>query len=393
MMMLSQQRRIFAALLAVALTAPSVAGFSTTSSTSGLSASQLASTSQSSDLLLDRREAFVKSSAAIAAATGVSLLPSFASPASAAAANKIPEWTLEDGVKFPKLALNTVGLSVEDTTRALTYAVAAGVKHVDFHPGQERDGVAKYIKENPGSRNKLFLNTKIRKAPPGTSPSEAAERTRNQLDEDLAALGVTSVDMLMLRDSPDCEVIQAQWAVLEEALAQKKTRSIGVINFCEKALTCVLQTAKVKPALNYYMLHVGMGTDPRGLRSFGESRGIRTFAYGAAGEPGPNEELLSSPVLKRIGDAHGKKPEEVALRWVTQNGCAVSVRPTLDFGLGAGMCTEENKCKEGFEARASSFGWSLTKGEMEELDALTSPNDNPTLFSSAGCPDAFVMKK
>lgn len=392
-MILSQQRRIFAALLAVAVTAPTVAGFSTTSSSSGLSFSQLASTSQSSDLLLDRREAFVKSSAAIAAATGVSLLPSFTSPASAAATNKIPEWTLENGVKFPKLALNTVGLSVEDTNRALTYAVAAGVKHVDFHPGKERDGVAQYIKENPGSRNKLFLNTKIRKAPPGTSPSEAAERTRNQIDEDLAALGVSSVDMLMLRDSPDCEVIQAQWAVLEEALAQNRCRSIGVINFCEKALTCVLQTAKVKPALNYYMLHVGMGTDPRSLRSFGESRGIRTFAYGAAGEPGPNEQLLSSPVLKRIGDAHGKKPEEVALRWVTQNGCAVSVRPTLDFGLGTGMCTEENKCKEGFKARASTFGWSLTKGEMEELNALTSPNDNPTLFSSAGCPDSFVMKK
>lgn len=390
--MLSQQRRVFAALLVAAITASTVAGF-TTSSPSGLSASQLASTSQSSDLLLDRREALVKSSGVVAAATGISLLPSFPSPASAVPTNRIPEWTLENDVKFPRLALNTVGLSVEDTTRALTYAVAAGVKHVDFHPGQERDGVAKYIKENPGSRQRLFLNTKIRKAPPGTSPSEAAQRTRNQIDEDLAALGVTSVDMLMLRDSPDCEVIQAQWAVLEEALAQKQCRSIGVINFCEKALTCVLETAKVKPALNYYMLHVGMGTDPRGLRSFGESRGIRTFAYGAAGEPGPNEELLSSPVLKRIGDAHGKQPEEVALRWVTQNGCAVSVRPTLDFGLGTGMCTEENKCKEGFEARASSFGWSLTKGEMEELNALTSPNDSPTLFSSAGCPDAFVMKK
>ena len=392
-MVMSQQHRFFAALLAVAVTIPAVAGFSTTSSTSGLSASQLASSSQSSDLLLDRREAFVKSSAAIVAATGVSLLPSFTSPASAAATNKIPEWTLENGVKFPKLALNTVGLSASDTNRALSYAVAAGVKHVDFHPGAERDGVAQFLKENPGSRTKLFLNTKIRKAPPGTSPSEAAERTRNQIDEDLAALGVSSVDMLMLRDSPDREVIQAQWAVLEEALAQKKTRSVGVINFCEKALTCVLETAKVKPALNYYMLHVGMGTDPRGLRSFGESRGIRTFAYGAVGEPGPNAELLSSPVLKRIGDAHGKKPEEVALRWVTQNGCAVSVRPTLDFGLGSGTCTDENKCKEGFEARASSFAWSLSKEQMEELNALTSPNDNPTLFSSSGCPDAFVMKK
>ena len=42
--------------------------------------------------------------------------------------------------------------------------------------------------------------------------------------------------MLMLRDSPDCDVIQAQWKVLEEAFGNGQTRSIGVINFCEKAL-------------------------------------------------------------------------------------------------------------------------------------------------------------
>ena len=125
--------------------------------------------------------------------------------------------------------------------------------HIDFHPGKERDGVAAYIRENKNHRKKLFLNTKIRKAPPGTSPSEAAVRTRTQIQEDLDVLGLDSVDMLMLRDSPDCEVIQAQWAVLEEALMLGQTRSVGVINFCEKALSCLLTTAKVKPALNYYM--------------------------------------------------------------------------------------------------------------------------------------------
>lgn len=88
--------------------------------------------------------------------------------------------------------------------------------------------------------------------PPGTSPGDAADITRKQID-DLQLLGMKSVDMLMLRDSPDCAVIQAQWAVLEEALASGKTRSLGVINFCGKALTCVLETAKVKPALNYYI--------------------------------------------------------------------------------------------------------------------------------------------
>ena len=234
-----------ALVLAAASTSMSVAF--TTSSWSGESHPEIR------DLLLERRQALIKSSGAIATVTGISLLPPIASPASAATSSKIPEWTLEGGVKFPQLALNTVGLSAEDTARALTFAVAAGVTHVDFHPGQERDGVAQYLKENPGARIKIFLNTKIRKAPPGTTPSEAAERTRAQIEEDFASLGVDSVDMLMLRDSPDCAVIQAQWAVLEEALAQKKCRSLGVINFCASALDCVLATAKVKPALNYYM--------------------------------------------------------------------------------------------------------------------------------------------
>ena len=201
---------------------------------------------------LDRRSAIFGSMVAIS-----TLLPMLAAPTSSHAAESIgnsggiPSWTLEGGVDFPTLALNTVGLSVEETTQALSLAKKAGITHVDFHPGKERDGVARYIAEE--GREGLFLNTKIRKAAPGTSPSDAASLVRAQIEDDLKALGVGSVDMLMLRDSPDCEVIQAQWAVLEEALATGKTRSLGVINFCQSALTCVLQTAKVKPALNYYM--------------------------------------------------------------------------------------------------------------------------------------------
>ena len=136
-----------------------------------------------------------------------------------------------------------------------------------------------------------------------------------------------------------------------------------------------------------------MGRDAHGLRTFGESQGIRTFAYGAVGEPGPNTELLSSPVLKRIAKAHQKSPEQVALRWVLQTGAAASVRPTTSFDLGVGFCDEGSKCQGGIQARASSFTWSLTDKEMAELDAMTSPDDNPTLFSSAGCPGAFVMPK
>ena len=199
--------------------------------------------------LLDRRSAILSGGTI---ASSLLVFPS-STPAAGKTTgkNEIPSWTLDNGVQMPTLALNTVGLSAAETTRAVRSAVDEGMVHVDFHPGKERDGVAAYIQQR--GREGLFLNTKIRKAPPGTSPDDAAELARKQIAEDLKVLNVPSVDMLMLRDSPDCAVMQAQWAVLEDALKTGKTRSIGVINFCEKALTCLLETAKVTPALNYYM--------------------------------------------------------------------------------------------------------------------------------------------
>mmetsp|Transcript_36105 Transcript_36105/g.41207 ORF Transcript_36105/g.41207 Transcript_36105/m.41207 type:complete len:411 (+) Transcript_36105:56-1288(+) len=307
----------------------------------------------------------------------------------------VPSWTLEGGVQMPVMALNTAGLSVGDTERAVTLAASRGITHVDFHPGRERDGVANYLERASveGTPNQLFLTTKIGMAPKGTSPVEAAQRVAYQIEDDLAILNVKRVDMLMLRDSPDPKVIQSQWAALERALKAGQTRAIGVINFCEFSLGAVLQTCKTKPAVNYCLHHVGMGTDPKGLRSFGESRGIRTFAYGPLGEPGPNKELLTSPVLAKIASNHKVSPERVALRWIVQTGAAVSVRPTLDFGLGTSACPAGGACDKGLAERASTFAWELTDPEMNELSALTSPYDNPTLFSSAGCPDAFGMKE
>ena len=199
---------------------------------------------------MDRRSVIFGSAVA---SSSLLFAPIISSPAMASptGTNIIPEWTLDGGVQFPTLALNTVGLSADETEEAVRLAKLSGITHIDFHPGKERDGVAQFMKKE--GREGLFLNTKIRKAKPGTSPSDAAELARLQIEEDLKVLGVESVDMLMLRDSPDCEVIQAQWAVLENALASGKTKSLGVINFCESAMSCVLQSAKVKPALNYYM--------------------------------------------------------------------------------------------------------------------------------------------
>lgn len=319
-----------------------------------------------------------------------------------------PTWTLENNVKMPILALNTAGLSADDAARACAIAAANGFRHFDFHPGKERDGVARFLKSpKVPPRSELFLTTKIRKPPYGTTPEEAAAAAASQIEEDLAVLGSGGyTDMLMIRDSPDCEVMRAQWKVVEQAVRDGKTRSLGVINFCEDSLRCVLKTATIKPALNYYYYHVGMNTG-RGfkLRDFCDRFKIRTFAYGALGEPGPytDERLLDNKILKSIGDGskvynqrnHGgeRSTEEIALKWVIDTGAAVSVRPTSDFGLGKSFCAagkpgEESVCEREIRKRAQIFDWNLMGDEVFKISNIASlkSEDNPTIFSSSGCP-------
>ena len=230
---------------------------------------------QASGLTLDRRVLLRGSGAALA----VPLLP--------AQAGSIPTWDLGGGVAMPTLALNTVGLSVEATERAVKFAVEAGICHVDFHPGIERDGVARALKSLP--RDALFLTTKVRSPQNNLAltPTDAADLVKRQLEEDRKILGVEKVDMWMLRETPNCDVIQAQWRVLEDAQRAGVVGALGVVNYCEKQLMCLLKTAQIKPALDYYCLHPGMGRDAHGLRSYAAKRGVKTFAYGAIGEPGP----------------------------------------------------------------------------------------------------------
>ena len=138
-----------------------------------------------------------------------------------------------------------------------------------------------------------------------------------------------------------------------------------------------------------------MGSDAHGLRSFGESRGVRTFAYGPLGEPMPSEALLAnSPLLRTIAERPRRAPEEVAIRWVLQTGAAVSVRPTLDFGplAGSACAAEGGRCGAGIAARRGSFDWSLTAAEMDDLGALAAPDGNPTMFSSGGCPSLAARR-
>ena len=193
---------------------------------------------------LDRRRMLAATAAFVSGTSVCHSSSSWAALASPSIAARIPNIALVEEVAMPQLALNTAGLSADGSERAFRTAISTGVAHVDFHPGAERDGVAQVLRSNDFDRKSVFLTTKIRKARPGTPPTAAAAAAREQIDNDLAALGVKSVHLLLLRDHPDCAVMLAQWEVLEEAYASGKAKSLGVVNFCEGALRCLLEREK-----------------------------------------------------------------------------------------------------------------------------------------------------
>lgn len=310
---------------------------------------------------------------------------------------RLPTWFLPQyGMEFPVLAANTASLSANQTEAMVLKALSLGITNIDVHlGGSERDGVAAALRRI--DREDMFLVTKIDKPPANmTDPVAAARLVRDTVATEWPLLGVDAVDVLLLKDSASCPVIQAQWAVLESLLAEGKARALGTYNYCQFSLECLLATAVTPPAFNYIMRHVGMGGDATNLIQYGEARGIRTVAYGTLGEPVALPELLADPTLMEIAARHGRSVEEVALRWNLQAGYAISNRPSADYAPANapdGMVCPgpEGDCDTALRGMQEAFAWELTRAEMARLDGLRFAqwSQSPTYYSSAGCGESF----
>ena len=204
----------------------------------------------------------------------------------------------------------------------------------------------------------------------------------------------------MLKDSPSCPVMQAQWEVVESLYVAGRVRSIGLYNMCEASVACVFEKAKFKPMIHYLMRHVGMGADMDGLISYGKTLGMEHTVYGSLGEPVALPELLSSPELKAIAAAHGRAVEEVAIRWNVQSGFALNLRMNSNYGPSnkedkpdvapfGSYCTDD--CKVALTAMSQVFDWNLTSAQMARIGHLRFADvpQSPTYYSSPGCPRSF----
>lgn len=287
----------------------------------------------------------------------------------------IPRVTLNNGVTMPVVSAGTWQYNNTVAEQSCTDALAAGFDHFDTaHDYGCQAGVAKFFKVAVAQkgRENLFLTTKVPAC--GAQGVRAGEYcyadTAKFMQEDLDQLQVPFVDLMLIHFPPKdfataagCKAIQDQWKAAEELYAAKKTRAIGVSNYCPSCFECLAKTQTVVPQVNQVQYHVGMGPDPQGLKTYLDQRKIVMQAYSPLGDG--TSELITGPLVTAIGKAHGKTGPQIALKWVLQTGVPLSTKSTSPEYLAQDI---------------DLFDFTLSDAEMAQLSAATSPKGTPSFI-------------
>lgn len=270
----------------------------------------------------------------------------------------IPTLTLNNGVTLPALGFGVFQTPPDETVAAVTEALRVGYRHVDTAAayGNERE-VGEAIRRSGVDRSELFVETKVWISDYGY------DATLHAFDKSAAKLGLEQIDLLILHQALPgrFDLTTEAYRALEQLLANGGVRAIGVSNFMPEHLDRLAETASVVPAVNQIEVHPYF--QQRELLAEHDQLGILSQAWSPIGGitfyPGPwgddRRSTLQDPELVAVGEAHGKTPAQVMLRWHLQQGRSAIPKSTNPARIAENFAV---------------FDFELSADELARIDSL-----------------------
>lgn len=252
--------------------------------------------------------------------------------------------TLRNGVKMPQLGYGVYQVGREDCTRCVRQALDVGYRLIDTaqsYFNEEQVGAA--IAESGIAREEIFLTTKVWIEHYGYGACKAS------VLESMRKLRVEYLDLCLLHQ-PFGDVYGA-YRALEELYEQGRVRAIGISNFYPDRMVDLASFSRIKPFVNQIEVHPHHRQEES--RRWNEKYGIQTEAWAPFGEGRGG--MFDLPTLKAIGEAHGKTPAQVILRWHLQRGIVAIPKST-----------HIERMRENFDV----FDFTLCDEEMAAIGAL-----------------------
>ncbi|ADI16034.1 aldo/keto reductase [Truepera radiovictrix] len=246
------------------------------------------------------------------------------------------------GTRVPALGLGTWELRGDACTEAVEHALALGYRHLDTAQGydnEEQVGLA--LARSGVPRDAVFLVTKVK--PANFSRLRAAKSVR----ESLRKLRTDYVDLLLLH-WPSSEVpVEETLGALRELQDGGAVRHVGVSNFTPSQVLEARRYADVFANQVEYHPYLSQA------RLLAQARELDYLL--TAYSPVARGKVSKDPTLREIGEAHGKTPGQVALRWLVQQRVAAIPK----------AASAENR-----ERNLDIFDFALSEEEMARVAAL-----------------------
>ncbi|WP_102958483.1 aldo/keto reductase [Mangrovicella endophytica] len=222
------------------------------------------------------------------------------------------------GAAIPSIGLGTWTLKGSDCTDMVAAAIGAGYRHIDTARmyGNERE-VGEGIRRSGIDRDALFVTTKI------WWTDIAARNLLNSAQAAIDAIGIGTVDLLLIHWPNQRVPLEESVEALNEAKARGLTRHIGVANFTGAMLDEAVAISAAPIVCNQVEYHPFLSQETVLDACRRHAAGL--VAYSPLGRGG---EILSHPAVRAAAEHHGRSPAQIVLRWEIEQDGVVAIPRT-----------------------------------------------------------------
>jgi 2,5-diketo-D-gluconate reductase B len=255
------------------------------------------------------------------------------------------EYQTIKGEKVPSLGLGTYRLAGEECTKVVERALILGYRHVDTAQMYDNEAeVGRGIRNSGVDREEVFLVTKV-------WPSDfARDRVLGKTRESLKKLRTDRVDLLLMHWPSDEVPPEETLGAMTELKEEGSVGHVGVSNFPPRMVEEVAGCAEIFCNQVEYHPYTARGV----LLEQAKELDYLLTAY----RPIARGEILEDATLREIGEAHGKDPAQVALRWLVQQEKVAAI--------------PKGRSEEHLKSNLDVFDFELSEEEMGRIFELTS---------------------